>query len=95
MFTQYRKPPADFTGLYDPAGLPSLYISKITHKTIIAVDETGTEAAAAMGVTMELTALVLGELKLKIDQPFIFAICNRQTRTILFLEQMVDPSEGK
>ena len=86
---------ADFTGLYDPAGLPPLYISKIAHKTSITVDEIGTEASAATGVTMELMAGHLNELNLKIDHPFIFAIRDRQTGTILFVGRMVDPREGK
>jgi serpin B len=86
---------ADFSGLYDPAGLPPLYISKIVHKTFIAVDEIGTEAAAATGVTMKAMALIVPALELKIDHPFIFAIRDRQTGTILFVGRMVDPREGK
>jgi hypothetical protein len=34
-------------------------------------------------------------LGLKIDHPFIFAIRDRQTGTILFVGRVVDPREGK
>jgi serpin B len=59
------------------------------------VDEIGTEASAATGVTMEFAAGHQNEKNLKIDHPFIFAINDRQTGTILFVGRMVDPREGK
>ncbi len=54
-----------------------LYISQIFHKTFIAVDEKGTEAAAATAVAMmAATALVERPppVEVKVDRPFLYAI---------------------
>src|ERR1043166_2188584 len=55
-----------------------LAISKVFHKTFIAVDEKGTEAAAATAVVMmELTARreePKEPIHVKVDRPFVYAI---------------------
>ena len=55
-----------------------LYISQIFHKTFIAVDEKGTEAAAATAVAMmAATGLAITSpppIEVKVDRPFVYAI---------------------
>jgi serpin B len=71
---------ADFTGI-NPAG--NLHISKVMHKAYVAVDESGTEAAAVTSVIISLTA-ALGPPTITIDHPFIFVIREMKTGLILF-----------
>jgi serpin B len=80
---------ADFSGMYDrqKAG-GNLYLSHVVHKAFVAVDEIGTEAAAASGVVAEITSM---PVELRIDRPFIFLIHDLQTGTILFAGRVVDP----
>ncbi len=71
-----------------------LYISQIFHKTFIAVDEKGTEAAAATAVAMmAATALVqrLPPVEVKVDRPFIYATQHIPSGVCLFLGRVTDP----
>lgn len=70
-----------------------LSISDVVHKAFVAVDEAGTEAAAATAVMM-LGASGQPEypIELVIDRPFIFLIHDRDTGAILFLGRVVKPS---
>jgi serpin B len=80
---------ADFSGMYDrqKAG-GNLYLSHVVHKAFVAVDEIGTEAAAASGVVAEIESM---PVELRIDRPFIFLIHDLQTGTILFAGRVVNP----
>src|SRR5205823_6531651 len=55
-----------------------LYISQIFHKTFIAVDEKGTEAAAATAVAMMAATGLMSPppapIEVKVDRPFVYAI---------------------
>jgi len=59
-----------------------LIITDVIQKTFVEVNEEGTEAAAATSVGMAPTSL---PLTLRIDRPFIFAIRERLSGTILFI----------
>ncbi len=80
---------ADFTGMYEPGGI---FIDRIIHKTFLEVDEEGTEAAAATVVAMALTSIE-GETYpvIRVDRPFLFAIRENHSGTILFIGKIVDP----
>jgi serpin B len=82
---------ADFSGMYDPSQVSgnNLYLSHVIHKAFVAVDEVGTEAAAASGVVAEAASM---PIVLRVDRPFIFLIRDRQTGAILFIGRVVDPS---
>jgi serpin B len=72
-----------------------LYISQIFHKTFIAVDEKGTEAAAATAVAM-LAGTALRSpppppIEVKVDRPFIYAIQHVPSGVCLFLGRVTDP----
>jgi serpin B len=80
---------ADFSGATSaPAGLK---VSDVIQKTFVAVDETGTEAAAATGVVMTTRALVANPMVFKADHPFVFAIRDTKTGSILFLGRVTNP----
>lgn len=79
---------ADFSGM---TGNRELFIDKVIHQAYIEVNEEGTEAAAATGVSMRLSAAVPEEVFLA-DHPFIFLIRNMDTGVILFMGRMTDPS---
>jgi serpin B len=66
-----------------------LYISRVEHKTFIDVHEKGTEAAAATAVGIGVTSL---PPSITIDRPFLFAIRERSSGTILFIGRVGDPS---
>ena len=62
------------------------------HQAFIAVDEKGTEAAAATAVVMRATAAPLKQVELRIDRPFLFVIQDDETSTILFMGRVADPT---
>jgi serpin B len=79
---------ADFSGM---DGKLDLYISQAIHKAYIAVDEKGTEAAAATGVAMAASAIFNPPL-VKVDRPFLFLIYEESTGTILFEGRVLNPA---
>jgi serpin B len=76
---------ADFSGM---DGTRWLYIADVLHKAFVAVDEMGTEAAAATGVIVEI---VSQPQVVKIDRPFLFVIRDAETGSLLFIGRVVDP----
>jgi serpin B len=80
---------ADFSGM---TGERDLYISEVVHKAFVAVDEAGTEAAAATAVIMKLRGLPQRLATVTVDRPFVFAIRDIETDTILFLGRVVNPA---
>ena len=84
---------ADFSGIN---GLKNdLYIGYVKHKTFIDVNENGTEAAAVTAVGMFTTSMPVDPPKkiyFTVDRPFIFAITEKTTGTILFIGEIRAPS---
>jgi len=79
---------ADFSGM---TGNRELSISDVLHKAFVAVDEAGTEAAAATAVIMKLTAVPEPPVEVTIDRPFIFLIRDIDTGAILFVGRVMNP----
>jgi serpin B len=77
---------ADFSGMTD---LDDLFIGPVFHKAFVAVDEEGTEAAAATAVVMKRLA-VQHETVFRADRPFMFAIVHNETGAILFMGRVLD-----
>jgi serpin B len=77
---------ADFSGI---DGARDLAVQSVIHRAIIAVDERGTTAAAATGVSVGTTSL---PPTLIVDRPFLFFIRHNPTGAILFQGRVVDPS---
>jgi serpin B len=83
---------ADFLGI---SVKEPLKIDKVIHKAFIQVDEDGTEAAAATAVVMmKITSAMPVQRVVKIfkaDRPFTFLLCDRESKTILFMGKMEKP----
>jgi serpin B len=77
---------ADFSGM---TGNRDLSISEVIHKAFVAVDEAGTEAAAATGVVMTVTSMPVSSAEMTIDRPFIFLIRDIKTGAVLFVGRTV------
>jgi len=79
--------PADFSGMYPGSGPGDFCISSVRHKTYVDVDEEGTEAAAVTSVVVSVSSAD----PIVVDHPFIVAIRERLTGTILFLGRVMNP----
>jgi serpin B len=80
---------ADFTRMSRAAG-DRLYISEVKQKSFVDVHEEGTEAAAVTSVEVRVTC-ACGPQVIRVDRPFLFAIRERISGTILFLGKIVRP----
>jgi serpin B len=79
---------ANFSGMGD-----RLAISQVKHKTVIEVNEEGTEASAATSVGIVATSLRQPQppFQMVVNRPFFYAIRDNQSKNILFMGSVVDP----
>ncbi len=85
---------ADFSRMAERKPDEYLYISDVFHKTFVAVDEQGTEAAAATAAVMMATTAAPGQdepVEVKVDRPFLYAIQHVPSGVCLFLGRVTDP----
>ena len=86
---------ANFDGIAPRKPNDYLYISNVFHKTFIAVDEKGTEAAAATAVVMMRATGMAGPkpkpIEVRVDRPFVYAIQHVPSGVCLFLGRVTDP----
>lgn len=85
---------ADFGKMIETDAIPgqNIFIDRVKHKTFLQVDEEGTEAAAVTSVTMALTSAMPAPIPVMIiDRPFLFAIRERNSGSIVFIGQVTDP----
>lgn len=78
---------ADFSGVTQAEALA---ISAVIHKTFLAIDEEGTEAAAVTVIDMEATAAPMGPpppppIEFKADHSFFIVLRHKRTNTKLFM----------
>ena len=78
---------AEFTRISRTVG-NSLYIDFVKQKAFVDVNEVGTEAAAVTVVGVGTTS---APQPVFIDRPFVFAIRERLSGTLLFLGKIVEP----
>jgi serpin B len=79
---------ADFSGVSPN----TLFIDYVGHKATISVDEQGTEATGATTVAIAESLLPTPcGAEVTADRPFIFAIYDTRTLTILFLGRVMNP----
>jgi serpin B len=79
---------ADFSKL-SPQGVK---ISEVKHKAYVAVDETGTEAAAVTSVGVTATVAPLNPYNFTFNHPFIFAIREKNSGLVVFAGIINDPT---
>lgn len=80
-------PQADFSAMSTE---PNLLIDNVVHETFIAVDEKGTEAAAASAVIIRPPSVPQGP-QFFANRPFLYVIHDRSTGVPLFLGRVHDP----
>jgi serine protease inhibitor len=80
---------ADFTKLYQ--GSQNAYISEVKHKSFVEVNEEGTEAAAVTSVGIAVTSVDPNKFWMRVDRPFLFAIRENRSQTILFMGKIIEP----
>jgi serpin B len=90
MPSAFKLPDADFSGMTKKE---KLFIGAVLHKAFVAVDEKGTEAAAATVVMMKRGAAPRPSkpVEFRADHPFAFVIRHPQTGTILFAGRVNTP----
>ncbi|MEP6602324.1 MAG: serpin family protein [Spartobacteria bacterium] len=96
MKTAFDQPPgsANFDRMAPRKPDDYLAISEVFHKTFIAVDEKGTEAAAATAVAMKATSARVEKqnpIDVKVDRPFLYAIQHVPSGACLFIGRVTDP----
>lgn len=81
---------ADFSGISDI----DLFISRVIHKTYIDLNEEGTEAAAVTAIVFETTSVGPGggPVIVRFDRPFLFAITEKSSQSIVFIGKMMEPA---
>ncbi len=83
---------ADFSGMNSTK--QPLKIDAVLHKAVLVVDELGAEAAAATAVVMGLrSAPAKMPRTFTVDQPFLVAITDKATQSVLFLGKVAEPGK--
>jgi serpin B len=77
---------ADLSGIADA----NIFVSFVKQDTFVEVNEEGTEAAAVTTIGVELTSAPAGFFA---NRPFLFAIRERTTNTLLFVGKVMNPNE--
>jgi serpin B len=89
---------ANFRNMCQLGKEDNIYISKVTHKTFVEVNEEGTEAAAATLVSMgHYTAAISHPepiFSMIVNRPFFCVVRDNQTGMILFMGSIVDPNSN-
>jgi serpin B len=70
---------------------PRAAVTAVVQKTVLQVDEEGTEAAAATGVGVGASGRAPQET-VTFDRPFLFLLTDTATRSPLFVTVVIDPS---
>ena len=85
--------PYERGGLLGIARSDTLVLDAVIHETYLAMDETGTEAAAATAaVFRDVSAPLDPPGPVVLDRPFLFRIYDLETGATLFLGQVLDPT---
>jgi serpin B len=81
---------ADLTAMTDEDA--DLHIGAVVHEAFVAVDEKGTEAAAATAVVAQLESAPAVRVEVAVDRPFLFVIHDVEHLTPLFVGKVGDPT---
>lgn len=83
-------PTADFSRISETRGL---FLDDVFHRSFVEVDEYGTEVAAS---AVEISGPERDErhaaaVEFRVERPFLFLICDTESRTVFFMGRVVDP----
>ncbi|XP_057589945.1 serpin A3-6-like isoform X2 [Hippopotamus amphibius kiboko] len=81
-------PGADLSGI---TGTDSLLVSQVVHSAVLDVDEEGTEAAAATGISLEKTSI--RRIIVRFNRPFLISVILKKSQSIIFLGKVTNPRE--
>ena len=80
-----------FAGIAAPAPM----LSQVLQRTMLELDESGTEAAAATAAVMTKRSVMQPvPFEMRVDRPFALAVRYRPTGAVLFAAWVEDPSKG-
>ncbi|WP_007025480.1 serpin family protein, partial [Saccharomonospora iraqiensis] len=80
---------SDFGELSDD---PRLTVSDVLHESVLRVDESGLEGAAATAATMRLVSAPSGQpVTVTVDRPFLLLVRHAATGVVYFLARVVEP----
>lgn len=90
MRVAFDREKADFGRMVDLAKIRpnNVFLTRVKQKSFVSVDEIGTEAAAATAVGVGADS---APPRVLVDRPFLFAIRERLSGTVLFLGKIVRP----
>ena len=74
----------------------NLYVSRVLHKTFIAVDERGTKAGAATAVEVKCESAMLEPEEVKtviLDRPFVYMIIDCENQVPMFIGTVMDMAQ--
>ncbi|KAG3288790.1 serpin B9-like, transcript variant X4 [Ictidomys tridecemlineatus] len=86
MVDAFQQGQADFSAMSTET---DLCLSKVVHKSVVEVNEEGTEAAAVTGKEMDYCSAYLR--RFRADHPFLFFIRHNKTNTLLFCGRFSSP----
>ncbi|MFA5648010.1 MAG: serpin family protein [Bacteroidales bacterium] len=86
MIDAFESSKANLSGISDA----SIYVSFVKQNTFVDVNEEGTEAAAVTTIGVFETSFPQ-QIVFRVDKPFVFAIRERTTNTLMFIGQVADP----
>ncbi|XP_021044743.1 serine protease inhibitor A3F-like [Mus pahari] len=72
-------------------GTTDLRVSQVVHKAVLDVAETGTEAAAATGVKIQLRCGKMYSMTMCFNRPFLMIISDINTHVVLFMAKVINP----
>ncbi|MCL2134732.1 MAG: serpin family protein [Candidatus Bathyarchaeota archaeon] len=82
---------ANFSRLASSTNRGNIYISKVTHKAIISVDEKGTKAGAATAIELSYGSVPLEPSKtVYLDRPFVYMIIDCEANIPVFIGTILD-----
>ncbi len=96
----FEKDTADFSGLCkSPPDGRRLYVADVLQKTMLAMEETGVEAAAATAVIVAgVISAPIGDpivpIPVTVDRPYLVAIIDAPTGAVLMLGHIQDPTDA-
>ena len=83
---------ADLTGISDKAKELELHVSDIGHRTVLKIDEEGTEAAAVTDISVGTTSMPVDMMYMTVDRPYFVAVVDSEAG-VLFAGSIVDPTK--
>ena len=89
MAVAFERGKANFSKMLpDP---PGGFIGNVIHKTMVGVDEKGTEAAAATSVEIRVTAAPVQPVEVIVDRPYLIAVRDDESGAMLFVGAIYEP----